>query len=371
MPSLSDGPSRLRVAMTLEQFWHRVPGGTAVAAFEMARALLDRDLDLIGVAARHNQPPDQRWRLPLEIGHMPLPRPLLYESWHRLRSPRVERATGPVDLIHATTMAIPPQTVPLVVTVHDLAWIDHPTHFPARGLRFFRAGFELTRRDAALVLCPSGATMRACADHGIERSRLRLVPLGVDATSAPRDEVERVRTAYGLTRPFVMWTGTIEPRKNLRNLVEAFASLEDEHDLVLVGPKGWHEDLDEVVAPIRDRVKPLGFVPQEDLGPLYAGADVFCYPSLLEGFGFPVLEAMVQGTPVVTSAGTSTEELARDAGVLIDPLDPGSIADGLRSVLEDAEYAGKLSAAGRARASEYPWSRTAGLLLEAYREVAA
>jgi glycosyltransferase involved in cell wall biosynthesis len=357
--------------MTLEQFWHRVPGGTAVASVEMARALAALHVEVVGVSAKHREPADARWDVPFEIAQLPLARPLLYESWHRLRVPKVERATGPVDVIHATTMAIPPKTAPLVVTVHDLAWIDNPSHFTSRGLRFFRRGFDLVCREADLVLCPSGTTLRACADHGVDRSRLRLVPLGVNAAPAPSDDVERVRAAYGLIGPYVMWTGTIEPRKNLKNLVAAFASLDEDVSLVLVGPRGWNEDLDAVVAPVRERVKALGFVPDVDLGPLYAGADVFCYPSLLEGFGFPVLEAMAQGTPVVTSAGTSTEELARDASVLVDPRDPEDMAAGLRKVLDDSEYAEGLAEAGRARAAEYPWSRTAELLLEAYVEVTA
>ena len=366
-----NAPSNPRVAMTFEQFWHRVPGGTAVAAFEMARALLDRDLDLVGVAARHAQPPPAQWMLPIAIEQLPLPRPLLYESWHRLRRPKVELATGRVDLVHATTIAIPPRSVPLVVTLHDLAWIDNPSHFTARGVSFFRRGFELVRSEADLVICPSRATLEACAQHGIGRDRLRLVPLGVDASPAAEGEIQRVRARYDLKGPYIMWTGTIEPRKNLRALIAAFTALHTDRELVLVGPRGWNEDLDALVGDTRDRVKPLGYVPSADLPPLYAGADVFCFPSLLEGFGFPVLEAMAQGTPVVTSAGTSTEELAAGAGVLVDPKDPESITSGIRSVLEDAGYAEELAGAGRRRAGEYSWARTAGLLLEAYREVVA
>ena len=366
-----NAPFNPRVAMTFEQFWHRVPGGTAVAASGMARALIGRDLDLVGVAARHARPPPAEWMLPIPIEQLPLPRPLLYESWHRLRRPKVEVATGRVDLVHATTIAIPPRSVPLVVTMHDLAWIDNPSHFTARGVSFFRRGFDLVRSEADLVVCPSQATLDACAQHGIERERLRLVPLGVDAARASEAQVERVRARYDLRSPYIMWTGTIEPRKNLRMLVAAYSTLDTDRELILVGPKGWNEDLDALIQDARDKVKPLGYVPASDLAPLYAGAEVFCYPSLLEGFGFPVLEAMAQGTPVVTSAGTSTEELARGAGVLVDPDDPASIASGVRSVLEDAGYAEVLAGAGLRRAGEYSWSRTAGLLVEAYREVVA
>lgn len=365
-------PTDLRVAMTLEQFWHRVPGGTAVAAYEMARVLTKHRVDLVGVAARHRGPLPEQWAwVPVPIEQLPLPRPLLYEAWHRLRWPNVQMATGPVQVIHATTMAIPPKSAPLVVTVHDLAWMDNPAHFTSRGMRFFRRGFELVKRDADLVLCPSRTTLDACRGAGIEDARLRLVPFGVESASVNDEDVALVRSHYKLNSPYVMWTGTIEPRKNLKGLIDAYRSLQRDLDLVLVGPEGWNEDLDELVRGTRDGVRVLGFVPDDDLAALYAGADVFCYPSLLEGFGFPVLEAMAQGTPVVTSSGTSTEELARDAGVLVDPHDSASIAQGINSVLEDAAFAAKLSSAGLARSAEYSWDRTAKLLIEAYMEVAS
>ena len=364
-------PQDLRVAMTLEQFWHRVPGGTAVAAYETARSLKRQEADVVGVAARHSEPLPERWAgVGVPIRHLPLPRSLLYESWHRLRWPRVERATGPVDVIHATTMAMPPKTSPLVVTIHDLAWLADPSHVTARGLRFFERGFDLAKKDADVVLCPSQATMEAVKSAGVDGRRLRLVPLGVSAAPAGADEVARVRSHYGLGPAYMMWTGTIEPRKNLGGLIEAFRRLDRDLELVLVGPRGWNEDLERLTSGVENKVKVLGFVPATDLEPLYAGATVFCYPSLLEGFGFPVLEAMAQGTPVVTSAGTSTEELAGDAGVIVDPKDPDSIANGIASVLDDPSRAAKLMSQGRVRAGEFSWERTAKLHLDAYAEVA-
>ena len=330
----------MRVAYTIEQCWHRVPGGTAVAAIETARALLVNDgIELVGVAARHSGPPRPPYEPPMAVHHLPLPRVALYEAWHYLRRPRIERATGPVDAIHATTIAIPPRSAPLVVTIHDLAFVHDPTHFTSRGLRLFRRGLDLARKDADLIVCPSEATARDCIAAGFERDRVAIVPLGVKAEPASEEEVARVRNHYGLDRPYLMWTGTIEPRKNLARLLLAYRSLGVDLDLVLVGPKGWKADLDALVGEDRTRIKVLGFVPQTDLGPLYAGATVFCFPSLLEGFGFPVLEAMAQGTPVVTSERTSTEELARDAAVLVDPTDPGAIARGIRSVTEDEGFA--------------------------------
>jgi len=362
----------LRVALTLEQCWHRVPGGTAVAALGMARALQERPgIEVIGVAAAHRRTAPSSWAPPIEVKHLPLPRPALYESWHRLRRPSVEAATGPVDIIHATTMAMPPRSSPVVMTVHDLAFLHEPGHFTARGVRFFRRGLELALAEAALVVCPSEATRRDCVEAGFSQSRLRVIPLGVEAAHATDRDVDEVRRRHGLDRPYILWTGTIEPRKNLPRLLQAFRSLDTDRVLALAGPKGWNEDLQTLAKGLEDRVIPLGFVPHSDLGPLYAGADLFCFPSLLEGFGFPVLEAMAQGTPVVTSQGTSTAELAGAAGVLVDPLDTASIADGMRSLLEDETLSKELAEAGATRAAGFTWARTAQGLVDAYREVAA
>jgi glycosyltransferase involved in cell wall biosynthesis len=294
----------------------------------------------------------------------------LYEAWHRLRIPKVEWATGAVDLVHATSFAIPPSTAPLVVTVHDLAFLNDPAHFTKRGVRFFHRGLALTKKEASLVVCPSEATLQHCVREGLDEKKLRLVPMGVDMRLADEASIDAARRHYSLNRPYVMWTGTIEPRKNLARLIDAFAMLDGSHDLLLVGPQGWNEDLTERIGSL-DNVKALGFVPHEDLAALYAGADVFCFPSLFEGFGLPLLEAMVQGTPVVTSRGTSTEEIARDAGVLVDPKDPSSIADGLRSILRDDARRAELAHAGKERAAGYSWDATASLLVDVYREVLA
>ena len=353
----------MRVAMTLEQCWHRVPGGTAVAALELARELAGREgVDVVGVAARHSEPPPEPWRPSVPVRHLPLPRLGLYEGWHYAAWPQVQRATGPVDLIHATGVALPPRSAPLVTTIHDLSFLSFPEHFSRAGRRFFRRALKLTRERADLVLCSSQATVEQCASAGLERARLRHVPLGVRVERASAADVERVRERYVIQGRYVLWTGTIEPRKNLPGLLRAFELLDADAELVLVGPRGWNEEIRP-----QPRVRMLGFVPGDDLGPLYAGAEVFCFPSLLEGFGFPVLEAMAQGTPVVTSRGTSTEELAADgAGLLVDPYDARSIAAGIELALADE---GTLAAAGPARAAGYTWARSADLVLAAYEEV--
>lgn len=362
----------MRVAITAEQSWSRVPGGTAVATIELARALGRRpDVEMVGVAARHRRPPPPQWAIPVEVRHLPLPTRALFEAWHRFRWPRVELATGPVDLVHGTIIAVPASRAPLVLTIHDLAFLSHPEHFTARGNRFFRRALTLARREARLVTCPSRATMAACASAGFDAERLRLVPWGVRARASGPDDVLRCRDRYRLERPFVLFCGTVEPRKNLRRVLAAFRLLRrPDVELVIAGPMGWKEDLEGPLRELDGRGRWLGAVPADDLGALYAAAVVVVYPSLEEGFGFPVLEAMAHGAPVVTSVGTATEEVADDAAVLVDPLDVEAIAGAIERVLADPELAGRLRAAGRARAAEFPWERSADLMAGVYAEVA-
>ena len=362
--------AQVRIAVTLEQCWHRVPGGTASSALHAVRALQDRpDLDLVGVSARHRRPPPDPWAPSIPVRSLPLPRLALYESWHGLRRPAVERATGPVDVIYVTGMAVPPPSSPLVVTVHDLSFLRDPAESTRHGRRFFERAIDLARSDATLVACPSRATIDDCVEQGFDRDRLRLVPWGIDAPVADATDVERVRADYRLAQPYVLWVGTIEPRKNLATLLDAFRRL-DRHglELVLIGPKGWNEDLDRHLGTAAGRVRALGFVPEADKRALYAGAELFCLPSLREGFGLPVLEAMVQGTPVITSKGTATEEAAGDAAMLVDPQDAPALAEAMAEVLDSPERAAAMRDASRRRAAERPWSRTAELLDDLFHE---
>jgi glycosyltransferase involved in cell wall biosynthesis len=280
-----------------------------------------------------------------------------------------------VDVVHATGIAMPPASRPVVATVHDLSYLDYPEMFSRGGLRFFRRALELTLADASFVLCSSHATVARCREAGFDDARLRHVPLGVRVEPVTHEQVEAVRARYGLEDRYVLWTGTVEPRKNLRGLLRAFARVELPVALALVGPPGWNEDLEAVLATLpkgtRGRIHRLGWVPQDDLGALYAGASIFCFPSLLEGFGFPVVEAMAHGTPVVTSTGTSTEELVADgAGLAVDPAETDAIAEAITRVLADGELAARLADAGRDRAAEYTWARTAELVERAYRDAA-
>ena len=275
-------------------------------------------------------------------------------------------------MVHATSIAMPPRKrTPVVVTIHDLAFLHDRSHFTPRGVRFFERGMQLAIKEADLVICPSRATLEDCAANGFKRDQLRLVPMGVENRRAGPDEVAAARSRYGIDGPYILWTGTVEPRKNLPRLLEAFAALRNQEiGLVLVGPKGWNENLDRLLGQSRKKIHIAGFVPPGDLPALYAGAEVFCFPSLFEGFGLPVLEAMAQGTPVVTSQGTSTAEVGGEVAELVPPTDAGAIAEAIDGILEDKQRADRMRNDGLARAATYSWNETARLLVQVYKELA-
>lgn len=354
----------MRVAYTLEQCWHRVPGGTAVAALRVAEAMSSQwDVRLIGVAGRHRRLPPDPWTPPIPVERLALPAPWLYETWLRVGWPPVEHATGPVDVTHATTLIPCPTRAPLVVTLHDLAFVHEPQHFTRHGVRVFRQSLTHIARRADLVLCSSQATIDDCERHGLRADRLRLVPLGVETERAVATEVTDARVRYHLPDEYLLFVGTLEPRKNLRGLVEARRRLDDPLPLVVVGATGWGDlGLDDNDPDVRF----LGFVPSDHLAALYAGATVFCYPSEREGYGLPVLEAMAQGAPVVTSRGTATEETAGGAAVLVDPFSVDDIAAGITDALRRRR---ELSAKGLAHAQRRSWANTAALTAAAYREL--
>jgi glycosyltransferase involved in cell wall biosynthesis len=362
----------MRVAVTVEQSWHVVPGGIAISTVELLRALTQRgDLDLVGVSARHREPPADAFRPPVPVRQFPLPRRALYEAWQWLRHPLVERATGPVDVVHDAGYVVPPSKAPLVATVHDLLFLPYPDQYTWHSRAVLRRGLELARRHARLVICPSRATMEACTGAGIGSERLRLVPWGVRVRTIDATEVKEIRGRYAVDQPYVLFCGTREPRKNLRRVLEAFRRVDRPGlELVLAGPEGWKEDLADAMASLEGRVRALGFVPPHDLDALYAGAALVVYPSLAEGFGLPVLEAMAHGVPVVTSAGTATEEVAGNAALLVDPLDVDAIAGAIERVLDDGALAASLGAAAKERAASFTWQRSAELVAAVYAEAA-
>ena len=351
------------IAYTLEQCWRRVPGGTGIAAVEVARELaLRSDVEVIGVAGRHRHPPTAGFVPPIAVNSLPIGGPLLFESWLRLGWPKVESVVDDADLVHSTTIIPPATSLPLVVTIHDLAFLRHPDFFTARGNKVFRRSLNVMLNKADMVLCSSQATLDDCVTAGFHSDRLRHVPLGVTTQTITDEDRVRVRATYELPEQFVLFVGTLEPRKNLTRLIAALGSIRDAPPLVVVGMAGWGDQAPSTAHDVRF----TGFVPAHDLPALYEACSVFAFPSILEGYGLPVIEAMAHGAAVVTSRGTSTEEVAGGAAVLVDPLSVESIAAGLSEALENID---QLRARGVVRAAQVSWSATAEATMSAYREV--
>ncbi|GAB2465209.1 glycosyltransferase family 4 protein [Xylanimonas ulmi] len=360
----------LDVTLVAEQLWQPVPGGSGTYIRELASALVARgDVALRAVRAAGPQGDGHGLPASVPIDQSRLPRAALYEAWTRWRLPRVP---GPrPQVLHATTWAVPPRSAPLVVTVHDLAFRRSPEHFTPRGVAFFERALTATRRDADAVIVPSLATRDDAVAAGVDPSRLHVIAHGVSAAPVDEAAATAFRARHGITRPYVLWCGAIEPRKNLGVLLDAFSRLVEETDLdlVLVGPDGWGgaaQDLRARRAALpADRVHVLGAVSWRELQEAYAAARVFCFPSLWEGFGMPVLEAQAHGVPVVTSRGTSMAEVVGGGAVLIDPLDADDVAAGIQVAVGPAH--GDLAAAARANAAAYTWERSAEQHVTAYR----
>ncbi len=362
---------RLPVTVVAEALWHRVPGGTGVATKELLTRLARRtDLELDAVAARRSG--DSVANVPVDVRSAKLPRVALYEAWARTGRPDVTGSDS--RLLHSPMLMAPTAArVPVVVTVHDLAWQDRPEDFPRRPLELYRRMWRRVVDDAAHVICSSEVTASGVVAAGVDRDRITVVPLGsrqlaATATTSP--------SAVGLDGPYVLSVGTAEPRKNLRRLLWAFDRSELWRDgvrLAIVGPTGWRFELAGAVTSMSDdaaaHVIALGRVTDDELGALYRGAAAFAYPSLLEGFGLPVLEALAAGTPVVTSATTSTAEVAGDAGVLVDPTDVDALSDALRAVVTDDELRARLAAAAPAQAAKFSWKRHVEETVDVYRRV--
>ena len=368
MPSSTPSSGPLRVALVVEQLWQPVPGGSGTYVRRLAQALAVRtDVVVTGIAARHDAPPADG-ALPVPVAFSRLPRPVLYEAWSRRLGPRAEAVTtAGVDVVHATTWAVPRTSRPLVVTVHDLAFLDDPSHFTPRGNAFFHRALAAVRTRAAAVVVPSHATAEQCLAQGFPAGLVHVVPHGVDVPAVTPDAVSRFREEHGLRRDYVLWCGTREPRKNLDRLVAAFRALAPRDvDLVLVGPEGWGDV--QVPDDATAQVRVVGRLDEADLHAAYAGARAFAFPSIREGFGLPVLEAMAHGVPVLTSRGTACAEVLGDAGVLVDPMDVGSITEGLAELL--GAGAEEMGVRGRRRSASFTWQDAAERTLEVYRRVA-
>jgi glycosyltransferase involved in cell wall biosynthesis len=291
---------------------------------------------------------------------------------------RQARAAG-VELVHHPRHLVPPEPalgVPSVVTVHDVLPLRTPEHFSQLIARRYAVLARLSTRRAARVLTGSAHSRDEIAELlGVSIDRIRVTPYGVEPLFRPVDaDLDLLARRFGVRAPYVLCVGTLEPRKNLTGAVRAFEGVHaefPEHSLVLIGGRGWKSgELERLLRETPAPVVRTGYVGEGELVALYSAADCFLFPSFAEGFGFPVLEAMACGTPVVSGDRSSLPEIVGDAGVLVDPGSAEALADALRRVLGSAELRQDLRRRGLERSRQFTWERCAEATAAVYREAA-
>jgi len=306
-----------------------------------------------------------------ELRVIPFPR-----LWTHLRL-SFELITRPrPDVLFVPAHVLPlAHPLPSVVTVHDLGYRYFPDMHPGGQRRYLDWSTRFSARSATHVIGDSAATQRDLAHfYGVPAAKVSVVYPGRDERLSWVDPAP-VRARYNLGPDYLLHVGTLQPRKNLSRLIEAAASLRREWprvQLVLAGQPGWQAGpILEQARAHADFVRLLDYVPADDLAGLYSGARAFVFPSLYEGFGFPVLEAMACGTPVVCANTSSLPEVAGDAALLVDPLDTGALAGAIGRVLGDGSLRASLAAKGLEQVKKFSWQRAAKETLEVLEAVGA
>jgi glycosyltransferase involved in cell wall biosynthesis len=283
------------------------------------------------------------------------------------------------ELFHATEHLLPPfHGVPSVLTVHDMIFKLFPEHQKPQNYWYLNAAMPLYCRRADAIITVSESSKRDIVAHyGLDPAKVRVIyeAAAPEFTPASPQAVDAARRRYGLPERFVLHVGTIEPRKNLTRLVEALQHLRDQGltiPLVVVGGKGWLYDdffrrLEEL--PVRDAVHFSGYVPSADLPLVYNAATVTATPSVYEGFGLPVLEAMACGTPVVSSNASSLPEMGGDAARYFDPHDVEAMAETIRVVWTDSDMRAEMRQLGLEQAARFSWKRAAEETLAIYERL--
>jgi glycosyltransferase involved in cell wall biosynthesis len=295
--------------------------------------------------------------------HYPVPMRVVHRSWELLGLPRAEQLIGRVDVVHSLDLIPPPTRRPLVVTVLDTVTADLPELHPQRSASMQRRQLASLQR-AAVVLAVSDRMAAGLAEVGVEPHRIRVTTLGVSRLPHPADP--------GVRSPrYVLMVGTLEPRKGHDLLLRAFADARlADLGVVFAGPTGGRDGALKAAAAelgVLDRLEILGPVDDARLAGLYRDATMLCMPSLGEGFGLPVLEAMAAGIPVIASDLPVIREVTADSAVLVPPGDVRALQAAITRVHTDEPLARRLRDAGVRRARDFSWAGTADRTIEAYR----
>ena len=302
------------------------------------------------------------------------------KGWLRRKATRLEFAIHRPDIFHATNYVADPCDVPMVVTVHDLSFYRYPETQPPERLNWLSEGLLRTLNQAKGIITDSQFTKDELISLlGVPGNRINVVHLGVTANYRPRDKdvlAEKLREFDLAPKSYILSVGTLEPRKNISKLLRAYEllpdSLKEQWPLVIAGMRGWKDQ--EITKRMEKlarngKLRPLGYVPDDKLPLIYAGATLFVYPSLYEGFGLPALEAMASGVPVIVSNRASLPEVVGEAGALIDPEDIESLAHVIESLLLDQAKREQMAMAGLQQAKRFTWEACAKKTFRIYQRV--
>ncbi|MEO8272555.1 MAG: glycosyltransferase family 1 protein [Chloroflexota bacterium] len=353
----------IKVLLDAHQLGRRQTGNETYVR-ELVKCLRERrDLQMLA-AVEHDH--DLEGLLPAGLGRR-VPRSGLGRLFALSRMARRER----VDVLHAIYFLPPLIGRPSVLTVHDISFELHPEFFSRGALARDRLLIRASARRATCVITGSNATRIDLVEHyGLPESRIVVAPYGVSATFHLDEDA--IWAPYAGNRPLrVLAVGALQPRKNLVRLIDAIALVRRRFpvELRVVGPDG--HDAGAIRKRMSESVdtRMTGWLSEEDLATEYRAADIFAYPSIYEGFGLPVLEAMACGTPVVTSTGGSLPEVAGDAALLVDPLDVEALSAAILRVAEESVLAQSLRDRGIERAAQFTWQRSADVHVAAYRDL--
>lgn len=320
-------------------------------------------------------PPELNLPPQFEIRVAPAAHPRL---WTPFVLPRVAREDG-VDVLQVQYIAPGCRHPRVVTTIHDVTYRLHPEWFPFKDRVLLDLGIRRSLSTVAGVITGSECTRRDLGQvYGLAPERIAVTPYAapVGFARASSEQVSEVLQHHGLTQPYVLFVGVLQPRKNLVRILRAFLKAKRDsgfpHRLAVVGKLGWKSteiEREMEAAEATGAVQRLGYVPDEDLPPLFTGAEAFLFPTLYEGFGIPVLEAFACGVPVITSDVSALPEVAGDAAVLVDPTDEATLVDALQRVLSDPSLRTRLGEAGLQRAATFTWTRTAQQTLAYYEQL--
>lgn len=277
----------------------------------------------------------------------------IWNTWHILP---VDLLTGKLDYFICSDWTEPPARCKKATIVHDFAYLEYPETVHASILTTQKKRMEWVKKESSLIITPSQATASDVEKYlSIPRSKIQPLYSGVEIMTPSPEHLKQVKHTYTISKPFILSVGKIEPRKNIERLIESFSSLnKKDWDLIIVGPQGWGNTKETNSHP---SIRFTGYVPESDLHALYELCSFFVLPSLLEGFGYPIIEAMMHHKAVAASDNSSMKELVEGRGILFNPHSQFDISASLLTLMDDSKIRAECAEKGYEYSKEFTWKR--------------